>query len=135
MLDDLHQLVHEARLPDARDADERHELGRGLLAHANEELREVLRNVFENARLAGAREVAVSLSGNGRPDHESEVESRVTLVIRDNGHGIPVSLCGDMASEPEHLEALLKAGLRSLSIAPMALGRVRAAIATVTAGT
>jgi signal transduction histidine kinase len=55
---------------------------------SNEELREVLLNVFENARLAGAREVAVSLSGNGRPDHGDDAESRVALVIRDDGHGI-----------------------------------------------
>jgi len=59
---------------------------------SNEELREVLLNVFENARLAGAREVAVSLSGNGQPDHDGEAEGRVALVIRDDGHGIPADV-------------------------------------------
>ena len=43
--------------------------------------------------------------------------------------GIPVSLCGDMASEPKHLAALLDAGLTSLSVAPARLARLKAAIA------
>lgn len=43
--------------------------------------------------------------------------------------GTPVSLCGDMASEPRHLAALLGAGLTSLSVAPARLARVKAAIA------
>ncbi|HEX6015172.1 MAG TPA: phosphoenolpyruvate--protein phosphotransferase [Geminicoccaceae bacterium] len=43
--------------------------------------------------------------------------------------GIPVSLCGDMASEPACVEALLKLGLRHLSVAPAALGRVKLAVA------
>jgi phosphotransferase system enzyme I (PtsI) len=46
------------------------------------------------------------------------------------GHdnGIPVSLCGDMASDPHQLEVLLAAGIRSISVAPAALARVKAAI-------
>ncbi|MFO1131652.1 MAG: phosphoenolpyruvate--protein phosphotransferase [Hyphomicrobiales bacterium] len=43
--------------------------------------------------------------------------------------GIPVSLCGDMASEPRHLAALLDAGLTSLSVAPSRIARLKAAIA------
>lgn len=43
--------------------------------------------------------------------------------------GIPVSLCGDMASEPRHLAALLDAGLTSLSVAPARIARLKAAIA------
>jgi len=43
--------------------------------------------------------------------------------------GRDVSLCGDMASDARYLPALLGAGLRSLSIAPALLGRVKAAIA------
>jgi phosphotransferase system enzyme I (PtsI) len=42
--------------------------------------------------------------------------------------GIPVSLCGDMASEPRHLPVLIEAGVTSLSVAPAALARVKAAI-------
>lgn len=43
--------------------------------------------------------------------------------------GIPVSLCGDMASEPKYLPLLMSAGVTSLSVAPAALARVKAAIA------
>lgn len=43
--------------------------------------------------------------------------------------GIPVSLCGDMASEPKHLAALLGAGLTSLSVAPARIARLKAALA------
>lgn len=43
--------------------------------------------------------------------------------------GIPVSLCGDMASEPRHLAALLDAGLTALSVAPARIARLKAAIA------
>jgi phosphotransferase system enzyme I (PtsI) len=43
--------------------------------------------------------------------------------------GIPVSLCGDMASDPRHLGALLAAGVTSISVAPARLARVKAAIA------
>jgi len=46
-----------------------------------EELREVLLNVFENARLARASEVTITLRGdNGRV---------VSVAVQDNGHGIP----------------------------------------------
>jgi phosphoenolpyruvate-protein phosphotransferase (PTS system enzyme I) len=45
--------------------------------------------------------------------------------------GIDVSLCGDAAGAPELVPGLLKAGLRSLSLAPTALGDIKAAIAEV----
>jgi phosphotransferase system enzyme I (PtsI) len=44
--------------------------------------------------------------------------------------GRDVSLCGDAGADPRLVPALLKAGLRSLSVAPSAVGRVKAAIAT-----
>lgn len=44
---------------------------------------------------------------------------------------IPVSLCGDMASEPRHLKALIDAGLTSLSVAPARVARVKAALAEI----
>ena len=49
-----------------------------------EELREVLLNVFENARHASARHVAVEVE---REDHGGV--PRVTIVVRDDGAGIP----------------------------------------------
>lgn len=51
-----------------------------------DELREVLLNLLENARLAGAREVRVELGVDG----ESEDEIRVLVV--DDGHGIPADV-------------------------------------------
>lgn len=48
--------------------------------------------------------------------------------------GMDVSLCGDAASEPRHVELLLRAGLRSLSVAPAALAHVKAAIAEIRLG-
>lgn len=44
---------------------------------------------------------------------------------------IPVSLCGDMASEPRLVDRLIKLGLRSISVAPPAIGPVKAALSTI----
>jgi phosphotransferase system enzyme I (PtsI) len=44
---------------------------------------------------------------------------------------IPVSLCGDMASVPEHLPLLMEAGVTSLSVAPAALARVKSALSKI----
>lgn len=46
-----------------------------------------------------------------------------------SARGVEVSLCGDMASDPALVPALLDAGLRSLSVAPAALATVKAAVA------
>ena len=43
--------------------------------------------------------------------------------------GVEVSLCGDMASDPGMIPHLLAAGLRTFSVAPATLGRVKATIA------
>lgn len=43
-------------------------------------------------------------------------------------NGIGLSICGDMAGEPAHLPALVKAGLRCLSVPPARLGRVKRAL-------
>jgi phosphotransferase system enzyme I (PtsI) len=46
--------------------------------------------------------------------------------------GRKASLCGDAGAEPKYIESLLRSvGLRALSIAPSALGRVKRAIAKV----
>jgi phosphotransferase system enzyme I (PtsI) len=44
--------------------------------------------------------------------------------------GVEVSLCGDMASDPAHLPALLSSGLRRISVTPAQLAPVKAAIAS-----
>ncbi len=46
--------------------------------------------------------------------------------------GRETSLCGDLAGDPEQVAALLDQGLRTFSVAPGALGPVRAAIARYT---
>jgi signal transduction histidine kinase len=56
-----------------------------------DELREVLLNVLENARLANAKAVAVTLghaSADGSPEHDGRVE----ITVRDDGHGIPAEV-------------------------------------------
>ncbi|MEM9625772.1 MAG: phosphoenolpyruvate--protein phosphotransferase [Pseudomonadota bacterium] len=42
-----------------------------------------------------------------------------------------VSLCGDMASEPDWLPLLLRTGLRKISVAPAALDRVKLALSEI----
>jgi phosphotransferase system enzyme I (PtsI) len=44
---------------------------------------------------------------------------------------IPVSLCGDMASDPRHIAPLLERRLKSLSVGPAALAGVKAAVAAI----
>lgn len=51
------------------------------------------------------------------------------VVKHANAHRIPVSLCGDMASDVRCIPALLDVGLRSLSVAPASIVRVKSAIA------
>jgi phosphotransferase system enzyme I (PtsI) len=48
--------------------------------------------------------------------------------------GMALSICGDAASSPIHIPTLLQIGLRSLSVAPAALGQVKVAIAAVDLG-
>jgi phosphotransferase system enzyme I (PtsI) len=50
------------------------------------------------------------------------------VVTHASARGIPASLCGDMASDVRCISGLLDVGLRSLSVAPAALARVKRAI-------
>jgi phosphotransferase system enzyme I (PtsI) len=43
--------------------------------------------------------------------------------------GREVSLCGDMGGDPAHIPALIRAGIRSVSVAPPFVGRTKLAIA------
>ncbi|HZQ59800.1 MAG TPA: phosphoenolpyruvate--protein phosphotransferase [Casimicrobiaceae bacterium] len=56
---------------------------------------------------------------------------RLIREIVDHAHArrIPVSLCGDMASDVRCIPALLDLGLRCLSVAPAAVARVKGAVA------
>jgi len=51
------------------------------------------------------------------------------VVDHANRRGREASLCGDLAGDPQQVASLLDQGLRSFSVAPGALGPVRAAIA------
>jgi phosphoenolpyruvate-protein phosphotransferase (PTS system enzyme I) len=57
------------------------------------------------------------------------------VVEHANAHCIPISLCGDMASDVRCIPALLDVGLRSLSVAPPSVARVKSAIARHRAAT
>ena len=63
------------------------------------------------------------------PSHPAVTALISKVAQYGRGAGIPVSLCGDMASEPRHLATLLDAGLTSLSVAPARIARLKAAIA------
>ena len=63
------------------------------------------------------------------PSHPAVTALMSKVAQYGRGAGIPVSLCGDMASEPRHLATLLDAGLTSLSVAPARIARLKAAIA------
>jgi phosphoenolpyruvate-protein phosphotransferase (PTS system enzyme I) len=62
------------------------------------------------------------------PEHPAVLKLIAAVVQFGRQRNIPVSLCGDMASEPRHLHPLLRTGLRSISVAPAAIGRVKAAL-------
>jgi len=51
------------------------------------------------------------------------------VVEHADAQRIPISLCGDMAGDVRCIPALLDIGLRSLSVAPTAVARVKRAIA------
>jgi phosphotransferase system enzyme I (PtsI) len=82
---------------------------------------------------AAARDIAdvAALNDYGHP----AVASLIERVVAAGEHlGREVSLCGDMGGDPQHLPALLAAGLRSVSVAPPLIGRVKRAIASIDAG-
>jgi phosphotransferase system enzyme I (PtsI) len=79
---------------------------------------------------AAARDDAAVATLND-PSHPAVLKLIANVVSCGTDRGIPVSLCGDMAGEPVHTEALLGAGLRLLSVAPAALGRIKARIAEI----
>ncbi|MEJ8569939.1 phosphoenolpyruvate--protein phosphotransferase [Microbaculum marinum] len=51
-----------------------------------------------------------------------------TIVDKAGRRAVPVSICGDAGGDPAIVPALLDAGLRTLSVAPAAVGRVRRAV-------
>jgi phosphotransferase system enzyme I (PtsI) len=69
--------------------------------------------------------------GAGLDDAGAEAVQRMIamVVAAARQSGLPVSLCGDAGSDPAVLPKLLAAGLRSVSVAPASIGRVKRVIA------
>lgn len=65
------------------------------------------------------------------PTHPAVLRLIAEVAAHGAKAGKKVSLCGDAGGEPKFIEALLKAGLRALSVSPAALGRTKEAIARV----
>ena len=67
----------------------------------------------------------------------SELDPAVLRLIRTIVHDahkaqIDISLCGEMASEPEHIMLLLGMGIRKISIAPPMIPEIKQIIRSVT---
>ncbi|TMJ43537.1 MAG: phosphoenolpyruvate--protein phosphotransferase [Alphaproteobacteria bacterium] len=80
--------------------------------------------------MAAARDEA-SVASLGDPSHPAVLQLIGNVVRYGRDHAIPVSLCGDMASEPRHVPSLIAAGLRTLSVSPSSIARVKAALADI----
>jgi phosphotransferase system enzyme I (PtsI) len=77
---------------------------------------------------ASARDIA-AVAALSDPRHPAVMRLIRRVVEAGAALGREVSLCGDMGGDPAHLPALIRAGLRSVSVAPPLVGRVKAAIA------
>jgi phosphotransferase system enzyme I (PtsI) len=74
------------------------------------------------------------VAGYYQPQHPGVLRLMRLVVDAAAVRGIPVSLCGEMASDPAHVPVLLGLGLAELSVQPRALAPVRAAIRTAEYG-
>ena len=79
--------------------------------------------------MAAARDLD-SVAGLGDAGDPAVLKLIANTAAYGRQMGLEVSLCGDAAAEPRLVPLLLQAGLRSLSVAAPAVGRVKAAIAT-----
>lgn len=82
---------------------------------------------------ASGRDVA-GLEALARPDCTAVLRLIAGVVRHGRESGREVSLCGDAGGDPAVLPGLLDAGLRVLSVAPSALARTKAAIASYEGG-
>jgi phosphotransferase system enzyme I (PtsI) len=78
--------------------------------------------------LAAARDITAvaHLADAGDPSVIALIAMTVAAADR---RGVEVSLCGDAGADPAIVPKLLGAGLRSVSVSPRAVARVKAAIA------
>jgi phosphoenolpyruvate-protein phosphotransferase (PTS system enzyme I) len=68
------------------------------------------------------------------PSHLAVLRLIANVAAHGAKVGRKVSLCGDAGGDPKFIEALLRAGLRALSVSPAALGSAKEAIARVALG-
>jgi phosphotransferase system enzyme I (PtsI) len=80
--------------------------------------------------MAAARDES-SVAALGDPAHPAVLRLIANVVRYGRDHQMPVSLCGDMASEPRYLRALVEVGIKTLSVSPASIGRVKAALADI----
>ncbi|MEA2796701.1 MAG: phosphoenolpyruvate-protein phosphotransferase system enzyme [Bradyrhizobium sp.] len=80
--------------------------------------------------MAAARDIGAvaDLNDTGNP---AVLALIARTVEAGRARGVEVSLCGDAAADPRLTEALLATGLTTLSVAPVAVARLKAMIATV----
>ncbi|MCK4601475.1 MAG: phosphoenolpyruvate--protein phosphotransferase, partial [Phycisphaerae bacterium] len=64
--------------------------------------------------------------------HPSVLRLIKEVIRAGQRHGVPVSLCGEMAGEPQYTLLLLGLGLRSFSAAPPAIPEIKKVIRSVT---
>jgi phosphotransferase system enzyme I (PtsI) len=77
--------------------------------------------------MAAARDNA-ALAPLADPLNPAVIELIRRTVAAGSATGRDVSLCGDMASTPAYIGALIDAGLSSLSCAPAQIGPVKLAV-------
>ena len=78
--------------------------------------------------MAAARDSGGRVAALNDPGHPAVLRLIKHVVEHGQVNARPVSLCGDMASDPALLKRLLATGLKRLSVAPAALGRIKLAI-------
>jgi phosphoenolpyruvate-protein phosphotransferase (PTS system enzyme I) len=83
--------------------------------------------------MASARDLG-GVAGLNDPADPAVLDLIDRVVAAGRTLGRAVSLCGDMGGDPAHLPALLRRGLRTVSVAPRLVGRTKLAIASIAAG-
>ncbi len=66
-----------------------------------------------------------------QPLHPGVLRTLKGVVRVAESHGLPLSVCGEMAADPLHALLLVGLGVRELSMSPAAIPRVKAAIRSV----
>src|SRR5215468_6673970 len=79
--------------------------------------------------MAAARDSGGRVAALNDPGHPAVLRLIEHVVAHGQAEARPVSLCGDMASDPALLRRLLATGLTRLSVAPAALGRIKLVVA------